>query len=168
VNSRRAAALIWVLSAVIGLAGAVLLVLGPGRPVQDDVLGGVGGAAFLLLSLSFTTVGAIVAARVPGNRIGWVFCACGVAVGASTLAWAYADYGLHATAEPLPGAKLAAAFPGEAVAPLLAFPLLLFPDGRLPSRRWRPVVWLLGVTGALLGATEDRSTPSPPSPTRWA
>jgi hypothetical protein len=88
--------------------------------------------------------------------------------GASTLAWAYADYGLHATAEPLPGTKLAAAFPGEAVAPLLAFPLLLFPDGRLPSRRWRPVVWLLGVTGALLGATEDCSTPSPPSPTRWA
>jgi MMPL family protein len=154
VNSRRAAALIWVLSAVIALAGAVFLVLGPGRPVQDDVFGGVGGAAFLLLSVSFTTVGAIVAARVPGNRIGWVFCACGVAVGAVTLAWAYADYGLHATAEPLPGAKLAPAFPGEPLAALLAFPLLLFPDGRLPSRRWRPLVWLLGVAATLLAVTD--------------
>ena len=133
---RRVAALAWGLCVVMAVASAVLLVLGPGRPVRDDVFGGVGGAAFVGLSLAFATVGAIVVARVPENRIGWLFCVLGVLL--SPLSWVYADYGLHATADPLPGARAAAAFPGEPTAALMGFALLLFPDGRLPSRRWRP------------------------------
>jgi signal transduction histidine kinase len=150
VKSRRVAALAWALCAVMAVASAVLLVLGPGRPVRNDVLGGVGGASFLVLSLAFATVGAIVAARVPKNRIGWLFCVVGLLIGASTLSWAYADYGLHATSHRLPLATTAASFPGEPAAALLGFGLLLFPDGRLPSRRWRPAVYVLGLAFALL------------------
>ena len=91
----------------------------------------------------------------PGNRIGWVFCACGVAVGAITLAWAYADYGLHATAEPLPGAKLAAAFPGEAVAAAARVPAPALPGRAAPLPALvAGRVSLLGVAAALLAVTD--------------
>ena len=138
----------------LALASGVFLILGPGRSVPGDVFGGVGGLSFLILSLAFGTVGAIVASRVPENRIGWVFCVTGVLIGASILAWVYADYGLHATAERVPGAAAAASFPGEPLAGLLGFAVLLFPDGRLPSRRWRPAAAVLGLAMVLLFFTD--------------
>jgi hypothetical protein len=140
----------WALCAVIAIAAAVLLAAGPGSPLPADVFAGVGGASFLALSLTFATVGALVAWRVPGNRIGWTFCTIGVFCGAAILAWAYADHGLNASSQPLPGAAMAAAFPGEPLAPCLGFALLVFPDGRLPSRRWWPVAALLAFSMALL------------------
>ena len=66
----------------------------------------------------------------------------------------YADYGLHATSDPLPGARAAAAFPGEPTAAIMGFALLLFPDGRLPSRRWRPAAYVLGLAAVLLLVTD--------------
>ncbi|HSD03604.1 MAG TPA: hypothetical protein VLB81_14595 [Gaiellales bacterium] len=138
------------LSAVIAFASAVLLALGPGRPVDADVFSGIGGTSFLVLSLTFVSVGAMVARRVPGNRIGWIFCVIGLVGGITVLTWAYADYGLNATPHAIPGAALAAVFPSEALAPLLGFALLVFPDGHLPSRRWRPVAAMLGLATALL------------------
>jgi hypothetical protein len=147
---RRMAPLAWALCVAIAVASAVLLALGPGRPLPGDVFAGVGGASFLILSLTFAGVGALVAWRVPENRIGWIFCAAGVFYGASVLAWAYADYGLIATSQPLPGSDAAAAFPSEAFAPFLGVAMLVFPDGHLPSRRWRPVAVLLGLAMVLL------------------
>jgi hypothetical protein len=138
------------LCVVIAVASTVLLALGPDPPLPADVFAGLGGASFLVLSLSFATVGAMVAARVPDNRIGWIFCTIGFACGVSVLAWAYADYGLNAGSQPTPGAAMAAAFPSSPLAPLLGFALLVFPDGRLPSRRWRPVAALLACAMALL------------------
>jgi hypothetical protein len=152
--SRRLAGLSLGVCAALALASLVFLVLGPGRSVPADVFGGVGGLSFLILSLAFGTVGAIVASRVPENRIGWVFCVTGVLIGATVLAWAYADYGLHATSERLPGAAAAASFPGEPLAGLFGFALLLFPDGRLPSRRWRPVAGVLAAAVVLLFFTD--------------
>jgi hypothetical protein len=157
VNGRRVAALAWALCTLMAVPSAVLLVLGPGRPVPGDLLGGVGGVAFLVLSLAFASVGAIVAARVPGNPIGWIFCLIGVLAGATVLAYGYANYGLHARSDPLPGATAAAWFsigPSEALAPLLGLSLLLFPDGRLPSSRWRPAAYVLALAAALLLVTD--------------
>jgi hypothetical protein len=146
---------LWGLTVVVAIASAVLLVLGPGRAVPADVFGGVGGAGFLVMALAFATVGATVAARAPGNRIGWLFGVTGLLMGASVLAWVYADYGLYATAERLPGSVLAASFPSETVAPLMVFSLLLFPHGRLPSRRWRPAAAMLGLAMILLFLTDE-------------
>jgi hypothetical protein len=148
--SRRIAPIAWALCVAIAVASAVLLALGPGRQLPGDVFAGIGGASFLILSLTFGGVGALVAWRVPENRIGWIFCVTGVFCGASVLAWAYADYGLNVTSHPLPAAAAAAAFPSEALAPLLGIAVLVFPDGRLPSRRWRPVAAMLGLAMALL------------------
>ena len=151
---RRLAALSLGVSLALALPSVVLLVLGPGRSVPADVFGGVGGAGFLVMSLAYATVGALLMSRVPQNRIGWLFGITGIVVGATVLAWVYADYGLYATSTRLPGVALAASFPGEPLAALLGFTLLLFPDGRLPSRRWRPVAGVLLLAVALLFVTD--------------
>jgi hypothetical protein len=134
----------------MAVPATVLLVLGPGRAVHGDLFGGPAGMAFLLLSLAFATLGALIASRVPDNRIGWLFCLIGLLIGAAMLSYQYANYSLQAASDPLPGARLAAWFPSEPIAPLLAFALLLFPDGRLPSPSWRPAAAVLAVGLVLL------------------
>ena len=153
-NRRRAAGLAAAVCAMVAIGTLVLLVLGPGRSLRDDLFGGVGGASFVLLSLSYACVGAVVAARVPENPIGWIFCATGLAYGLATLSYEYARYGLYATAQPLAGARLAAATPTETIAALLGLTVLLFPDGHLPSRHWRPAAASLLLAMALLAATD--------------
>ncbi len=116
------------------------------------VIGLTGGEAwgalfgFIPVSLAFALVGALIAART-GNTLGWLFLAAGTVSAASVTANAYATRA--ATAE-LPGA----AWVGWAftvilgiVAPLLFLTPLLFPDGRPPSPRWRPVVWAAIIAG---------------------
>jgi hypothetical protein len=154
VNSGRVAALAWALCLAMAAASAVFLLLGPARPAPDDVFGGVGGASFVVLSLTLATIGALVAARAPANRIGWVFCATGLVYGGTILAWAYADYSVHASSTRLPGSTVAALLPTEPTAAMLAFALLLFPDGHLPSRRWRVAAWLPALAAALLLVTD--------------
>ena len=151
-TARRVATLIWALCLVIALATFVLLAIGPGRVLPSDIFSGVGGVSFLVLAMTFASVGALVARRVPENGIGWIFLLTGLANSVQLLTWQYADVGLHAT-ERLPGATAAAVFNtviGEATAGLLGLSLLLFPDGRLPSRRWRPALVSLVVGMALL------------------
>jgi len=139
VRARRIAALAWIICVVMAVPSAVFLALAPERSMPGDIFGGVSGLSFLVQSLAFATVGGIVASRVPENRIGWVFWVTGLVGGASTLAYQYASYGLHVTSEPLAGATAAAWLPvGTALPGLLGLSLLLFPDGRLPSRRWWP------------------------------
>jgi hypothetical protein len=153
---RRAGLLCWGVTVAAGLAGLVFLLLGPGRRVPGDLFGGIGGLSFLVLSLSFATVGAIVASLVPENRVGWVFCATGLLIGMSILAYGYASYSLYAASEQLPWTRAAAWFgigPSEGLAGLFGLSLLLFPDGRLPSPRWRAAaaVSLLGISLLFVG-----------------
>src|SRR5919112_1810315 len=102
-------------------------------PFWVETLWSVGGAAYPL-------VGALVASRRPGNAVGWLLCCVGLAIASSGFTEAYAPY---ARAISLPGAEAAAFLYDINPGGLLAiFVVLLFPDGRLPSRRWRSVVWL--------------------------
>jgi hypothetical protein len=103
-------------------------------------------SCFWLLFVAFATVGALVASRWPRNAIGWIFWWLGFSfllVGASE---EYALYALVTEAGSLPGAEgmlwLTALFGGPLVFTVFALVFLLFPDGRLPSRRWRPVAWI--------------------------
>jgi hypothetical protein len=154
VNRQSVAGLAAAVCATAAIGTLVLLVLGPGRSLRDDLFGGVGGASFVVLSLAYACVGAVVAARVPENPIGWMFCVTGLAFGLTMLSYEYARYGLYATAEPLAGASLLAALPSEPIAGLLGLTVLLFPDGHLPSRRWRPAAASLLLAMALLAATD--------------
>ena len=109
VTARRAAALMWLACVALALPTAVLLAIGPSHILAtqpDDIFSGIGGGAFLLLGLTFASVGAIVARRVSDNRIGLVFCVTGLLTCVDLLTWQYADVDLH-TAHHLPGSTAA-------------------------------------------------------------
>lgn len=101
----------------------------------------------------FPVVGALIVTRAPRHPLGWLFCLSGVASGVTLAAYAYAQQGLVTSPGSLPGA-LAAGWVSNWVwvcglTPLVTFGVLLFPDGRLPSRRWRPAAALAGGAVAL-------------------
>ncbi len=97
-------------------------------------------------AVAFPTVGAIIASRRPGNPIGWIFCFVGLSLGVAIFAAEYAVYARVTEPGALPAGVLAAWLgtwiwvPGVILGP--TFLLLLFPHGRLPSPRWRPVAWI--------------------------
>ena len=106
----------------------------------SDVFGGVA-------NLAVPVVGYVLASRRPANRVGWLFLVAGLGLG---LGGFLAQYGLHAlVAAPgsWPAGRAAAWLSNWIwVIPLamLAFVFLLFPAGRLRSRRWRPAAWFVG------------------------
>jgi hypothetical protein len=104
-------------------------------------------------------VGAVIASRSsPKNPIGWLFCAIGLSFGVDHFSAEYAIYTLLAQPGALIGGEAAAWILSWAwilAVGLIVFLVLLFPDGRLPSRRWRWFAWLsllLIFTGAVWGA----------------
>ena len=114
-----------------------------------------------ILSLVYPTIGALIASRLPRNPIGWIFCGVGLLYGIRRFTQAYSDYTLYGNVA-LPFGTYAAwissllEFTGQALA--VVFLVLLFPDGRLPSRRWRIVAWA-AICGAVLAATSDALAP---------
>ncbi len=111
----------------------------------------------LAIWLPFSVVGAIVASRHPRNTIGWIFCTTALVIGFAHLANGYAEYWLAGGWGSQSLGEAAAWFSSwvwsVAVVVPPTFLLLLFPDGRLPSPRWRPVAWLaaLGIIGLVAG-----------------
>jgi hypothetical protein len=114
-----------------------------------------------VLSLAYPTVGALIASRLPTNPIGWIFCALGLLYAVRRFTEAYADYALLENFA-LPWGEYVAWFTTWVgfAGPVLAgvFLMLLFPSGRLPSRRWRIVAWT-AVLGAALTTLGDAFTP---------
>jgi MFS family permease len=103
----------------------------------------------VLIVLTFSVVGALIVSRQPGQLVGWLFCASGLgtAIGSAFSAWS--TYAIR-THPGLPGGNFAAWVQSMTFVPSLSaiiFLLLLFPDGRVPSPRWRWVarVALIGV-----------------------
>lgn len=114
------------------------------RPEQEALRPGpVFGVLTGVLSLAYPTVGALIAVRLPTNPIGWIFCCIGLLYGAQRFTGAYADYALLESFV-FPGGDYVAWLSmclWLAGLVLGVFLILLFPDGRLPSRGWRIVVW---------------------------
>jgi hypothetical protein len=160
-GSRRLAGALAALAPLLLLGGIVLsLAAGIGVGVGTEIF--VWGVAVV-----FVVVGWLIASRHPDNAIGWLFLGAAVAAGLGTLSASYADYWVDAKAGPELLGRTAAWYESLSWIPWILVPstflLLLFPNGRLLSRRWRRVAWCaaLGMTGVFVtqgltpGAVED-------------
>jgi hypothetical protein len=117
-----------------------------------------------VIAPSFSTVGAVIVSRSsPKNPIGWLFCAAGLSTGVSQFSAQYAIYAVLAAPGSLPAGYAAAwifswlPFPQLGLATFL---LLLFPNGRLPSPRWRWFFWL-GLLLIAVGTIWQMFAPGP-------
>jgi hypothetical protein len=142
VGHRVAAWLAWSLWALcLALAAAMLVLVRANDPsrFKDQPF-------YIAGFVAFVTVGALVAWRRPANRIGWIFCAVALSNFLWAFAWQYAVYALVTEPGSLPGG-LVMEWLGSGWTATLGWGLmatfvpLLFPTGRLPSPRWRPVAW---------------------------
>ena len=135
-----------------------------GTAIQD----GIWVTAFLV----FATIGALILSRTPTHSVGWMFVAIGVTFNTVMV---LNRVGLNASIEGrLPEAWVVWISNWLWAPPLLAigtFVPLYFPDGRLPSRRWRVVSWLsamlivlVSVTGAFRPGPSDFPFESIPNP----
>ena len=106
------------------------------------------------LAVAFSLVGALIASRHPDNAVGWLFVGIGVAAGVSTTSAAYARRWLEGEGGSRMLGEAAAVYGNLSWIPFILVPctfvLLLFPDGRLLSRRWRWVAWCAGAGIALV------------------
>jgi hypothetical protein len=129
------------LAAYWGLTGAGFLL----RLVNDPALDVADQLVQRVIWGGWATIGAVIVARQPRNRIGWLCCAVGLLVGPAFFGQDYAWYALVHRPGSLPGG-LAMGWLGSwpwfiALVLILVFLPLLFPNGQLVSRRWRPVAW---------------------------
>ena len=140
-KQRTAAVLAWSLWGLVlmaAIASITLLIVQETRTVSlDDIL-------FTVVFGSMGALGAVIASRQPENPIGWLFLLTTMAGGVLFVSDEYWRYALDQD-PPLPGAAWARWLSDWLWAVLLSVPLvfvpLFFPDGRLPSRRWRPLAW---------------------------
>jgi hypothetical protein len=144
------------------LIGGLVVTLLVTRPLTGDVLftGAFEGAEWLL----FATIGLVLTLRRPGNPIGWLYAAAGL-VWTVYIPWDPWVDRLLSTGRPLPPVARLAALAGDslwAVGLTLAvtLPLLLLPDGRLRSPRWR-VVLVVSVAGTALEVVGWVLSPDP-------
>ena len=100
----------------------------------------------LIATMTSSTVGALVASRQPRNPIGWLFLGLSLCVVLGVMGEDYPIYAIRTNPGSLPAPEWVLWVSGwtfgigGAAVPLI---ILLFPSGTVPSRRWRPVPWLL-------------------------
>jgi hypothetical protein len=160
-STRRTAWLAWslaVLSLILCVA-AIGLYLAT-RSLHPPSSWGTGGDSAVLIFvvpyLTFPLVGALIASNRPKNPIGWICLAVGIFWMLANLSSSYGMYGLRVASPGSVPFPAAIGSVGEWMwAPAVGLGIcliLLFPDGRLPSRRWRPLAWLSGAAIFLVSA----------------
>jgi len=151
--SPRASTLAWAiagLSVAIFLASGAFYVLASSARTPGNWLtvGTIGDVLVFVSFLAFPLVGALIASRRPHNPIGWMCLVVGLFWMLMTLTEVYSAHGLARPGSvPFPVTIHALLYSWlwvPTVGLLGIFMILLFPDGRLPSRRWRPLAWLSG------------------------
>jgi hypothetical protein len=142
----------------LGLASVALLVMTRTTPIPPGAAPrGAEAAWVLVLLVIFATMGALIVARQPANLIGWSFVAAGLDLALHAFGGQYAIYALLTAPGSLPGGAWLAWVPSWLAIPgsysAVAALLLLFPNGRLLSPRWRPVAWMVAawIAGVAVG-----------------
>lgn len=156
-SSRTATRIAWTLWGVcVAMLLFVLLLSFLSRHADSPLEEGATGFLFVLPMLAFPTVGAVVASRRPLHPVGWLFLAVGLLFAVGGLAPAYVEYDRYVNPGVLPATRLfvwSISWIDTMVFLSIAFLLLLFPTGKLPSRRWRPVLWLAIGTSSIAFVT---------------
>jgi len=164
VTSRAASRLAWSLCAIAVaaiLTDQVLYFITPQEVLPPFLRQTGADIADELANLGLPLIGALIASRRRENLLGWLFLAAGLGLGLSNLGFSYAAYAIEIRDGALPGALFAnwiSTWTWTLAIGSLPLMLLLFPTGRLHSRRWRPVLWITEsaaivlVVSALIGA----------------
>jgi hypothetical protein len=165
--SRRTAAWLawsaWVLTLALLALSILLILFIPSVSIlglQNPIV----AVVFIALILSFSTIGVLISTRQPQNLIGRIMLVAGFTLATTFLTGNYVDLSLAQPQGRLPGTQWAAWVsewvwvPG--IVPALTFLLLVFPNGRLLSRRWRLVGWL-AVAAIVTLALGSAFTPGP-------
>jgi hypothetical protein len=116
-----------------------------------------------MVAVVFSTVGAVVASRRPDHPVGWLFCVIGLVGGIRHLGAEYATYSLLVSHGSLPGGAVAgwvSSWMWVLHVGLMVFLGLLFPNGLLPTPRWRPFAWFV-VVAILAGTAALALSPGP-------
>src|SRR5215204_4161284 len=153
--SSRAAWLAWLLSLALTALSLLLLTLNLSHPGIPPFYYWLETTA---VAVGYSTVGAVVASRLPKSFVGWLFCTIGLLFGVIHFCGEYAMYTLVAAPGSLAGGEVAAWIDAWIWVPslgLIVLLLLVFPDGRLPGALWRRVAWFTAsvvLAGAVFAA----------------
>jgi hypothetical protein len=155
-NTRAFVWLAWALCALtlIVLASSLVLVLfGWSTPLPQGATPWRDRAISLVGIVGAPILGGLIASRRPRNPYGWVWLGFGLGLAFQQLAASYAAYARVVG----PGTLVASLtishvmeLGGPLALTLAPFLLLLFPTGRLPSQRWRPVAWIAALSGTVI------------------
>jgi hypothetical protein len=168
-SARVAAWLAWSLAAltmVMFLASAALYVLSlfAQSPSNWLTVGTVSEMVGFVPFLAFPIVGALIASKRPQNPIGWICLADGLLWSLLAMTDYYSRYGVAQPGSATVPVAITAALSQWLWLPpvglLAIYMILLFPDGKLPSRRWRPLAWLSG-TLIVVGSVSILLDPGP-------
>jgi hypothetical protein len=141
------------LTLLVLAASLILILLGWSAPLPEGATPWRDRAIALIGIVGAPILGGLIASRRPRNLYGWVWLGFGLG-----LALAQLESSISAYARVVESGTLVASLAvahvlslGNQVSLVLApFLLLLFPTGRLPSRRWRPVAWISALSGATI------------------
>src|SRR5918994_5778691 len=152
-SARTAAWLAWSVCSVSLLLMAfalVLIILSWSIPLPRGWSPWRDQAITLVGYIGVPILGSLIASRRPKNLYGWLWVGLGLSLALVGLAEPYAAYALVANPGSLPAPGLVnkvLALGWVVLIAFLPFVLLLFPTGRLPSRRWRFLGWVVIVAG---------------------
>src|SRR6266545_470573 len=156
-TARRAAWSIGILSIALLVAGLVFMFVDRHTVLPDVSDSWTFSSVFdVVVSIGVPVIGLVIGSRRRENPLGWLLLAAGLALGAVTFSRAYALYALVADPGSLPAGGAFAWLSNwmwTIPVSLLPFLLLLFPTGRIPAGRWRPVAWFCGAVLVLATAT---------------
>ena len=145
-RGRFGAAAVWAISAAAAIGSVVFLAMSWDRTLTDDVFSGFGGLSFAVMSVAFASTGALIRMRVADNPVGRLFLLIGLLLAVGLLGYQYAAYGLTRPGGVPAMTTVAWLYNpiSQPSAALIGLSLMLFPDGRLASSRWRRAAVLAG------------------------